>query len=419
MESLAFWLYILFTISWFSHLTGRVPALGAARFDLLLVGALFVLYFLISKDKNNEIKSSEVNKALKYLIIYSILTIPFVQWPGSVIRYGIPNFVKAVVFYFFTVKFIKTEKQLKIFIAVFLAVQSFRVLEPLYLHVTQGYWGSRASMANWEFMNRLSGAPHDIVNPNGLAFIIDSVIPFLYFFVSTNILIAIIGTSVGIASLYALILTGSRSGFLGLLIIVAMIFYKSKKKVLLGSLVILMGIAAFSVMTPDQKDRYLSIIDKHTENAATAEGRIQGIKRNFMVALRRPFFGHGIGTSREANANFANNDQPAHNLYTEVSEELGFLGLVIFLFYVKAVIVGAVDARKSVENILIGGSFLKNLANGMEIWFIMNLFFSMASYGLSSYEWYLFPGLVTVLLRLQSNCKTEVVEINHAGGPFA
>ena len=31
-------------------------------------------------------------------------------------------------------------------------------------------------------MERLSGAPYDIVNPNGLAFIIVSVLPFYYYY---------------------------------------------------------------------------------------------------------------------------------------------------------------------------------------------------------------------------------------------
>jgi hypothetical protein len=36
----------------------------------------------------------------------------------------------------------------------------------------------------------------------------------------------------------------------------------------------------------------------------------------------------------------------------------------------------------------------------MEVWLAMNVVFSLVSYGLSSYEWYLFGGLSVVLRRL-------------------
>lgn len=140
-----------------------------------------IIFALIIQKEEKGFEKNETNKYLTILIIYAILTIPFVQWPGSVIKYGIEGFIKAVVFYYFTVTFVNSEKKLKLLVFVFIACQTFRIVKPLYLHVAEGYWGSAASMAGWERLDRLSGAPHDIVNPNGLAFIIVSVIPFYYF----------------------------------------------------------------------------------------------------------------------------------------------------------------------------------------------------------------------------------------------
>ena len=40
--------------------------------------------------------------------------------------------------------------------------------------------------------------------------------------------------------------------------------------------------------------------------------------------------------------------------------------------------------------------YLVYLVNSMQVWLFMNLIFSFASYGLSSYEWYLFGGLSVV-----------------------
>src|SRR5690242_12691831 len=172
-------LYLLFVVSWFLHLPARLPMLGAIRFDLLLVLVLTVLA-VRCRPGDGEVKTS-TDTVLKILLAYAILTIPFVQWPGTVIKIGLPDLIKAVVFYYFTIAFIKTERDLKRFIFVFLACQCVRVMEPLYLHVTEGYWGAAASMSGGsEFLDRLSGSPYDTVGPNGLAFIVGTVVPFLY-----------------------------------------------------------------------------------------------------------------------------------------------------------------------------------------------------------------------------------------------
>ena len=137
-----------------------------------------------------------------------------------------------------------------------------------------------------------------------------------------------------------------------------------------------------------------------TKNAATAEGRTEGVIRDFKVGLRRPLFGHGLGTSREANSNFADNDQPSHNLYTEIIEELGFVGLFLFIRLIKSIIDNYRESEVVIKNMKISDQFLLSLIDAMQVWLFMNLLFSLASYGLSSYEWYLFAGLSVAVTRI-------------------
>ena len=251
---------------------------------------------------------------------------------------GLNNLLKAVVFYFFTVKFVRdTEEKLKMFMAVFLGCQIFRILEPLYLHVTAGYWGSVASMANWEFMNRLEGAPHDIVNPNGLAFIVVSVLPFIYYYARLNKKIFIISLCLIPAMIWALILTASRSGFVALLAVLGLIVLKTRYKLLMAVALVLCVFVSYPFLSANTKDRYFSIVSSDTKNAATSEGRIEGVKKSFQVALRKPIVGHGLGTSKEASWNFGQSTHLAHNLYAEVAQELGFVGLFIFILYIMSI----------------------------------------------------------------------------------
>ncbi len=399
MQSIGFSFYLIFVVSWFTHLASRVPALGAIRFDFLLVIFLLILAVMPSVEEKEEEKT-DVDKFLKILIVFSVVTIPFVEWPGSVLRFGLVQFVKALVFYFFTIKFVNSTKKLKIFIAVLLGCQTFRVLEPLYLHVTAGYWGSGASMANWEYMNRLSGAPHDIVNPNGLAFIIVSVLPFIYYYARLNSKIFFLALCLIPAMIWTLILTGSRSGFVALVAVVGLIVYKSKYKMAMAIALVLCVFIGFPFLSANTKDRYLSIVSSDTKNAGTSEGRIEGVKNSFKVAFRNPLVGHGLGTSKEASWNYGQSKHLAHNLYAEVAQELGFVGLFIFLLYILAIyreIRNAEIRWLPEEGEEVG--FIQTSFYALWVFFFMNLVFSLASYGLSSYEWYLMPALIVVLTK--------------------
>jgi len=125
-----------------------------------------------------------------------------------------------------------------------------------------------------------------------------------------------------------------------------------------------------------------------------------------VVAFRRPLFGHGLGTSLEANANFAGNDQPAHDLYVEVAQELGFVGLAIFIRFLKSIFTGFAECKRT----YVGkdtGAFLRRLVDTLQIFLIMNFLFSFASYGLSSYEWYLLGGFSVAMQKLANTTLTQ------------
>lgn len=254
-------------------------------------------------------------------------------------------------------------------------------------------------MANWEYLDRLSGAPSDVVNPNGLAFIVCTVLPFLYFLAGSSWVTRLAFVVLTPTCLYVLTLTGSRTGILALVVIFMAIVFKSKRPFIVGMSGVLMVVVCFPLLSADMQDRYLSTFAASEKNEVTAEGRWEGVKANFQVTLRRPIFGHGLGTSREANANFGKDDQPAHNLYAEVAQELGYVGLVIFLLFLKSIFSGFAQCKRAYDH-QSTGLFLSKILDSMQVWLIMNVLFSFASYGLNSYEWYLLGGFSVVLQRL-------------------
>jgi len=187
---------------------------------------------------------------------------------------------------------------------------------------------------------------------------------------------------------------------LGFLLILLGIINKSKHKIVLLALFCVIGIISFGYLGSNFQDRYKSIFSSHTKNSGTTEGRLDGLKADFSVALKKPICGFGLGTSQEANVHFRNNNQPSHNLYIETMQDLGLVGLFIFLLLIKSIVTNFSKNQSFIKENILDNKRLYYLNSAMQVWLFMNILFSFASYGLLSYEWYLFAGLSVVMKRI-------------------
>ncbi len=173
-------------------------------------------------------------------------------------------------------------------------------------------------------------------------------------------------------------------------------------------------------MTDLQRERYVSIFSHHAKGSATAEERITGVIDDFKISLRRPLFGHGLGTSPEANAHFRGENLPSHNLYTEVAEELGYVGLVLLLMVIWGFLQACWRAQKIVSATPMTDPrlrFLHEVAVALVVVVGVDLFFSFASFGFSEPYWYFFGGLSVATARLAVKLVPEVASVALTGRP--
>lgn len=399
-----FFLYLYFLLDFFLRFSSRIPGYGMVRPTLLLVLALTIL-LVLQKEKFRGWTKDPVVWAMLSFLGYLVLSLPIVEWPGSVIRNNLSDFVKAIVFLFFTALIVDSEKRLKIFLVVFVGCQLVRVFEPLFLNITQGYWGSKTHIGGGEFAQRLSGAPADVINPNELGFVIVTIIPFLHYLVWPGRFKAKVFYLAAMpALLYALILTQSRGAFLALLVVAWIVFKESNKKLALIVLAIAIAVAGWSVMSTQQKDRYLSLVGmSESANSASAEGRLRGMMREFGLALNRPLVGHGLGTTPEAKVNvLGDRRQAAHNFYAEILIETGIIGFVFFMGFLVKVYAKFRNNREILGHAEDHPSllFYRRLNQALIAVFWMYVVYSTNYWGLSQYYWYLFAGLMIVISRL-------------------
>lgn len=401
-SAVTFGLFVYFSIDFFLHLSARIPGYAVIRPTLLLALIISVSLF-VQRDKFRGWSKDPIVASLFVLVVYLVVSLPLVEWPGSVVKNNLGNFVKAIVFFYFTVLLVDSDRRLKIFLVVFIGCQVFRVLEPLFLNLTEGYWGSATYMGHGEFSQRLAGAPSDVINPNELGFVIVTAIPLLHYLLwplglKAKLLYLVLVPPL----LYALILTQSRGALLALFVVAFFVFKESNRKFSLMVVAVCIAIAGWHVMSDEQKDRYLSLVGQsETSNAATVDGRFEGMMREFGLGLERPIVGHGLGTTPEAKTHILGSREASHNLYAELLIELGFIGTIFFLRFLLNVYRGLAENQKNIGQFPeSAGTFYINLNKALIALFWMYAVYSLNYWGLSQYYWYLFAGVVVVFHRM-------------------
>jgi putative inorganic carbon (HCO3(-)) transporter len=415
---IGFRLLLLVTLFMLLSLAEQIPGLGAARPTLLLTLVLIVISIANFSRVKHRLQNPAA-KAVTGLAIYILVTFPLAYWPGSVLN-NLPHLIISFGYFYFISIYVDSVRRMEIFLAVYTSAQVFRVLAPLFLHLTTGYWGDQTYLGyDTGFIPRLAGAPWDIVNANGLASLVAITIPFLYFWGRSKGTLTLMGfvLPLSLVLIYAMMLTLSRSTLLALGVeAFAVLMFSKKRLVILGVLffAFTVGVAALS---PLQKERFLgSMYRSDAKGSESAKGRLTGITDDIEVWAEHPLFGYGFGTSGEALFNFKGGHTMSHTLYTEALMEIGVFGipfLVAYLYRLWQAGLQTYRLSKQHESQLRFAPVLLWNPPALLVWLIGYLFFSIFSYGLSTYTWYLYGGIIVAT----KNIIDDVLKANSPNPP--
>ncbi|MEO8017812.1 MAG: O-antigen ligase family protein [Pseudomonadota bacterium] len=396
---IGFRLLVALTLFMLLSLSEQIPGLGALRPSLLLTLVLIGITIANFTRVKHRLQNPAA-KAVTGLAIYILVTIPLVYWPGSVVN-NLPHLIVSFGYFFFIAIYVDSVRRLEIFLGVYLAAQVYRVLVPLFLHVTTGYWGDRTYLGDdTGFLARLGGAPWDIVNANGLASLVAVTIPFLYFWGRSRGTLTLLGLilPLSMALIYAMMLTLSRSTLLALCLeAIAILMFSKRRLVILGVMFVGLTVGVAS-LSPLQQERFLgSMYRSDAKGSESAKGRVSGITDDFEVWIEHPFFGFGFGTSGEALFNFKGGHTISHTLYTEALIEVGAFGVPFLLAYLYQLCKAAMQTYRLSKQYVSQLGFAPILLwnpPALLVWLTGYLFFSIFSYGLSTYTWYLYGGII-------------------------
>ena len=204
-----------------------------------------------------------------------------------------------------------------------------------------GFFGLKGGI--WAFMtggqNQVLGPPDSFISGNteiGLALIM--VIPLLFYLrrQETRVWLRRLLLAMALLSMVATLITHSRGALVGLLVILPLLFLKSRAKLLILPLLIAAGLIGPSLM-PSNWTEKMETIESY-EQDISANQRLTSWWVAYQLAKDSPILGGGFKTfSMEIYQTYipdyiyADRQHDAHSIYFQVLAEHGFVGLALFL----------------------------------------------------------------------------------------
>lgn len=331
--SLAFYSLMLWILVSLGRPQDIFPFLSEIRPAMICAGlTIALLFFDLNSDKiNRNILKINIVKIYILFILFIIIYIPFSLIKTNAYEFIINIYWKNILLFFILVKMLKIKQHIVI-------ISNVILLSVLMLSIMIIYWGLKYEEIG---INRLTVG--EMYDPNDIAALFVSFvpIPFLSAIYNNGIRRYLYLISFLIL-VFAIILTQSRGGILGLIISIFMI---NRKRINLRYFVmILLMSMAIAFLTPHQFWDRIKSTDISSEEIGS--GRLIIWERSWHIFKEHPLgvgpncfpsaYGRYIEEERGTNVSWSGKDKwkTAHNSYVLIAVELGILGLFLFLLLI-------------------------------------------------------------------------------------
>ncbi|MDR2704960.1 MAG: O-antigen ligase family protein [Planctomycetaceae bacterium] len=300
------------------------PWMGTLRVERVSMIFILITWLTVSEKQLTE---NKINIAVILFVLSMTLATLMSPYTNIFDSGGYQNWMKYLVFYLLVMTSVKKESDLKILIVAFVVCFFIYML-----HSYREYLCGRYTFVMGT--KRLIGVDSTMNDPNGFGASMVICLPFLlplvtlfkkkwhYFFMIGYVLV----------SIRCIQLTGSRSAFLGLGVLLFSSALVSRHRLKLVPIMLLLGALLWLTLTDNLRDRYRTIFDSSVNESAnqSAQGRLHGFYMGWSNWEKSPIWGvgpdcHGLATGE----GFL-----SHCLYGQIPGELGTLGITAMAFLV-------------------------------------------------------------------------------------
>jgi putative inorganic carbon (HCO3(-)) transporter len=371
------------------------PSLDALHPERLM--AVFLIVSLIVNIKLKRDKLIITEHRLLYLIGFFILSliisVPTSYWTGQSVD-SVIEFLKNFAYILLIVNIIKSPKRLRIFLWEYLLLIGYMALSSAIAYKT----GNVVEAQGIIRAHGLAGT-----DPNSLSVTLGLALPFhfMLFRLEKKRYLKIISLFIVLITIYTMILTGSRSGFLGLATVVLLSWWYLPRRTIRMFALLAVTFIIIAIMPQQYQERYASIFSK--ERDASSEERIKVWKKGLHMFFDHPFTGVGTGAFGTANAEGYSGARKsylkAHNLYIQTAAELGVVGLVAFFTYLGFLFAYMRKYRRYIVDKFKKKTWTWGVLMAMQISTITLLVTGMFGHSLYRFNWY-FYGAITIAIGL-------------------
>lgn len=393
----------------YSQIAARFPVLAPLRIEFF-IGAI-LLFFAVLKLIRGEIdfKENKFNIAALLFLSVAFITIPFAFVKMRALNMFI-SFFKFFAIYLMIITMIDNKKKLKGFVYVYLGMIALLFVEPFILSLRgEGFIYNNHMM-------RLAGITGYFKHPNQLGAITAENIPFYYYLMihDKSKKVKLISLTLIIIALRVIMLTQSRTAFLGVVSFGIYLLIMSKKKLLSLIMLILACLLIWSFAPQETKDRFLTFSNlgnvvsyeksEFTEEDHASYGSMASrwilFKRSLIVFWENPILGVGLDCFQSVSGRRWGVWFPPHSTYSQALAEMGILGSLAFLYVVIMTFKNLSYSKKNMEKLKVQDDFLLCMINALTAYLVARLVVSTFGIELYANYWWLAGGLSLVVLRV-------------------
>lgn len=381
--------------------------------------AIVLIVMAILKNKFRTV-TSPTNVWVYGLLALHFVLAPFAFMPGAAVDQGV-EYAKMVVLYILILAVVDNDEELNIIAKVYVFSMIF--------YVTHSLWEYSNGRYVWRMgIMRMVGVDKTFSDPNSFGASILLSLPFAYALLRSaqTTLYRLIYCTYFVVAIICVVLTGSRSAFIGVVFVLLLwgLMRQGKRKYFVIASVLISLCVVWSVMPTDKQDRIRTLWDKDAGPAAaheSAEGRWLGLLAGWKMFTQVPLTGVGaggknfIGYRMAHHIDKAGEESPlqAHNLYGEVLAEFGIWGAVFLTGLIVSTIRCCSTAKKRLASLNETTSFLYLFANGILLGLLLLLLLGLVGHNFYRPLWLWLAAWAGCLVRLTSK-DTNYITCKHS-----
>lgn len=390
----------------------RYPILGEIRFEFLLGTA--ILGVLLLSRNNRIITHEKMSKAAGAFLASMLLS--FIgaaqSHTGTEAIDVFITFVKAFSVYIMIVGTVDSQEKVKTFVWVYVLCMAILIVEPYKLSL-QG----QNLMSGEGGIVRLYGVGQ-FAHPNGLGTNSVTTLALIFYLAwfSRSLFVRLPVLGLMLISLRVVMMTASRTAYVGMIVLIFYIFAYSKRKMAFLVAGFIVCVILLGAMPDMYRDRFFSlkeittVVSTEERQYSSIGARWRLVKDAWIVFLNYPIFGCGMDSFRRISFDVKGHGTfgQTHNLFMQILAETGIVGLIGACYFFSTIWKTLRENQVKLIRLQRENEFLHGLMIALQVFFLTKLTVGLvAQHNLYSNIWWIVGGLTLVSQRIIEGWEKE------------